>query len=170
MTRIPETASSRASRRRARLAMLIASLGLAACAVDFQNREPARELAREARPPGSVYAGWRVFEDRCARCHGADATGTALAPNLLERVRGMGSRRFVGLVLRRYDWSLPAAQGGDQQAALDALVEQIMQRDERAMAMPAWQDEPRVNAHILDLYAYLTARSEGAQGPGRPSP
>jgi hypothetical protein len=25
-----------------------------------------------------------------------------------------------------------------------------------------------VSAHIVDLYAYLSARAEGTQGPGRP--
>jgi hypothetical protein len=32
----------------------------------------------------------------------------------------------------------------------------------------AWQDEPPVNAHVLDLYAYLSARADGVAGPGRP--
>jgi hypothetical protein len=35
---------------------------------------------------------------------------------------------------------------------------------------PALQGKPRVNAHIVDLYAYLAARAEGLQGPGRPAP
>jgi len=148
----------------------LAAAALAACAVQVQNREPARTLARESRPPGSVYAGWRVFQDRCARCHGPDATGTGSAPDLLERVHDMGPRRFVSLVLRRYDWNLPATQAGEPQAALDALVEDILQRKEGALVMPAWQDEPGVSAHILDLYAYLAARAEGTQGPGMPRP
>ena len=45
-----------------------------------------------------------------------------------------------------------------------------MQRQQGALSMPAWQGEPRVNAHIMDLYAYLSARAEGRQGPGRPTP
>jgi hypothetical protein len=43
-----------------------------------------------------------------------------------------------------------------------------MLRKDGAVAMPQWQGEPRVNAHIADLYAYLSARSNGTQGPGRP--
>jgi hypothetical protein len=35
--------------------------------------------------------------------------------------------------------------------------------------MPAWQDEPPVKAHIMDLYAYLSARADGRQGTGQPS-
>lgn len=147
-----------------------AALWLASCALEVQNRQPAQELAQAAKPPGSVYTGWRVFQERCAGCHGPAATGTARAPDLLPRVREMGPRRFVGLVLRRYDWSLPAAQAGSESAAREALVEEIMQRRQGALAMPAWESEPRVNAHIADLYAYLAARAEGTQGPGRPTP
>jgi hypothetical protein len=82
----------------------------------------------------------------------------------------MGSRKFVGLVLQRYDWTRPASQPRDDSAALDALVERILQRQEGALVMPAWEGEPRVTAHIADLYAYLSARAEGTQGSGRPAP
>jgi cytochrome c5 len=149
---------------------LASVLFLAACAVEVQNRQPAQELAQAAKPPGSVYTGWRVFQDKCATCHGPTATGTGGAPDLLPRVREMGSRRFVNLVLRRYDWNIQAAAAGSESAAREALVEDILQRRESALAMPAWQGEPRVSAHILDLYAFLSARAEGTQGPGRPVP
>jgi len=123
-----------------------------------------------SQPPGSVYTGWRVFQDKCAGCHGTAATGTAGAPDLLPRVREMGSRRFVNLVLTRYDWELPPAKAGSDSAARQALVDDIVQRKEGMLTMPAWQGEPRVNAHIVDLYAYLSARAQGTQGPERPAP
>src|SRR5512133_1003865 len=85
---------------------------LGGCAVEVENTKAAEELERLAQPPGSVYTGWRVFQDRCAGCHGAPATGTVAAPALLPIVGNMGPRRFVGLVLMRYDWSLSAAQAG----------------------------------------------------------
>jgi mono/diheme cytochrome c family protein len=140
---------------------------LAGCAVEWQNREPAREMAKLSSPPGSVYTGWRVFQARCASCHGEAATGTANAPNLLLRVGEMGKNRFVGLVLHRYDWSLPPTATGE---AREAQVESILQRNDAALTMPAWQGEPTVSAHIVDLYAYLSARAQGSQGPGRPTP
>lgn len=149
---------------------LASALLLAGCAVEFQNRQASEELAQRSKPPGSVYAGWRVFQDRCVSCHGAAATGTSVGPDLLLRVGAMGSRRFVSVVLNRYDWNFPAAPGRGDGAALDALIEEIMQRKEGAVTMPAWQGEPRVNAHILDLYAYLSARAQGTLGPGRPAP
>jgi len=150
--------------------LLAPALLLAACAVEIQNLQPAQELARQSKPPGSVYTGWRVFQDKCAACHGPSATGTAGGPDLLPGMREMGERRFVGLVLMRYDWAQPLAQPRADGAARDALIEDIVQRKQGMLTMPAWQGEPSVNAHIVDLYAYLAARAEGAQGPSRPAP
>ena len=149
---------------------LLAAVLLAGCTLELENKQPAQELAQATKPPGSVYTGWRVFQDRCAACHGPDALGTARAPDLLPKVREMGPRRFVGLVLQRYDWALPPDQALKQGAALDKMVDQIMQRQGPVVTMPAWQGEPRVTAHITDLFAYLSARAEGTQGLGRPMP
>jgi mono/diheme cytochrome c family protein len=113
-----------------------------------------------------VYTGWRVFQDRCASCHGPDASGSAKAPDLLPRVQQMGPRRFVGLVLQRYDWNLPPGSSKGS----DALVDEVLQRQEPAITMPAWEGNPTVSAHIADLYAYLSARADGTQGRGRPLP
>lgn len=150
--------------------VLAPALLLPGCALEVQNVQPAQEMARLAKPPGSVYMGWRVFQDKCAGCHGPAATGTTVAPDLLPRVREMGARRFIGLVLTRYDLNVPGAQAARDDAARAALVESVEQRREGALAMPAWQGEPRVNAHIVDLYAYVSARAQGTQGPGRPVP
>jgi Cytochrome C oxidase, cbb3-type, subunit III len=151
-------------------AALTSLLCLAGCALEVQNVQPAQQMAQAAKPPGSVYTGWRVFQDKCAGCHGPAATGTAGGPDLLPRVREMGSRRFVNLVLLRYDWNLPAARAGSDSAAREALIDQVLQRQQGGLTMPAWQGEPRVSAHIADLYAYLGARAQGTQGPGRPTP
>ncbi|MFO6420714.1 cytochrome c [Hylemonella sp. W303a] len=142
---------------------------LTGCAVEWQNPQAARQLAREEQPAGSVYLGWRVYQDRCASCHGADARGTGNAPNLLTRLQTLGPRDFVSLVLYRYDTTLqgpPASTRGTR----DGQVDSVMTRQGQLLTMPAWQDEPRVNAHILDLYAYLSARSQGRLGTGKPSP
>ena len=170
--RAPRTtpAAMRPARTALGLATLVAATLLAGCAVEIENRQARQALERQAAPPGSVYTGWRVFQDRCARCHGADATGSANAPDLVIRARTMGPRGFVDAVLKRYDWRLPAAPAGSDEATRAALVDRIVQRDAGALTMPAWEGEPMVNAHIADLYAYLSARAEGTQGPGRPRP
>lgn len=155
-----------------KLAMLPAiavAAALAGCAVEVQNTQAAQELKHQTQPPGSVYSGWRVFQDKCARCHGPAATGLANAPDLLPRVREMGPRQFVSLVLKRYDWGLSAAQTASTGTAWDATVDDVMQRKQAALTMPAWDGEPQVTAHVTDLYAYLSARAEGKQGSGRPA-
>jgi len=151
-------------------ALMTSALLLSGCAVEVENTQAAKELAELSKPPGSVYAGWRVFQDRCAGCHGATATGTVGAPDLLPKVRDLNSRQFVNLVLTRYDWGLAVAQASRDSAARDTLVEDLLQRKQYMLTMPAWQGEPRVNAHIVDLYAFLSARADGTQGPGRPVP
>lgn len=154
----------------AALAALAAAGALGGCAVEWQNRQAARELAEQSRPQGSLYAGWRVFQERCAACHGADATGTRGAPDLLPRVREMGQRRFVSVVLNRYDWPFPTTGARSEGVAREALLTDIEQRRQGALTMRAWQGEPVVQAHIVDLYAWLSARAQGTQGPGRPQP
>jgi len=138
--------------------------------VEWTNLEPAREVAAQSESFGSVYTGWRVFQDRCAACHDPSANGTATGPNLLPTLREMSPRRFVSVVLTRYDWDLPAAQAGSESPAREARIDDIVQRKATTLPMPAWQGEPRVNAHILDLCAYLSARAEGTQRPGCPAP
>lgn len=140
------------------------------CAVEILNQKPAQEVARLAKPPGSLYSGWRVFQDRCAGCHGAAATGGAGAPDLLPLVRDMGSRRFVGLVLNRYDWNLPPDQAKRGSPGHEALTDDVLQRKAQPLSMPAWQGEPVVTVHIVDLFAYLSARAQGVQDTGRPAP
>jgi mono/diheme cytochrome c family protein len=161
----------RAARRGLPWVASIASIAwFTGCAVEFQNRQPSQELARQSKPPGSVYSGWRVFEDKCAGCHGSGATGKQGAPDLLARVRGLGPRQFVDVLLTRYEWTVPPAQPAKTTPEREAYIDDIVQRRKGAIAMPEWQGEPRVNAHVIDLYAYLSARAEGTQGPGRPAP
>jgi hypothetical protein len=139
------------------------------CAVEVQNTKPSQELARRALPDGDIPIGWRVFQQKCATCHGVSATGTAKGPDLLPRMREMGSHQFVSLVFRRYDWILAAAESDAGSARQNTMVEKIVQGREGTIVMPAWESNPTVVAHVIDLYAYLSARAEGTQGPGRPA-
>lgn len=153
--------------------MLVCLAGLAGCAVEFENRKAAQELEQRSRPVGSAYLGWRVFEDKCARCHGSSGSGQRAndAPDLLARVRTLGPREFADLVLLRYEWASAGSPAtGPMSAEREAYIDDLVQRRKGAVVMPAWQGEPRVTAHVIDIYAYLAARSEGTQGPGRPSP
>ena len=148
-----------------RIALTLLATALAGCAVQWRNTEPARDLAKAAEPPGSAYGGWRVYQQHCAACHGTAADGSGGAPNLLLRLQGLGPQRFVDLVLRRYEADLlPPGQGSPR----DTLVDDIVERRRGTLVMPAWQGEPVVAPYVMDLYAYLVARSEGRLGTGRP--
>ncbi|MBH9576241.1 c-type cytochrome [Inhella proteolytica] len=149
---------------------MAAGLGLLACSaprVEFENTQPAKEQARQqAQAAGSLYGGWRVYQQRCASCHGEWADGAGGAPNLLLRVRDLGPQRFVDLVLRRYSKDLLPEGGGTPR---ETLVDEVLERRSGALSMPAWQGDPVVQAHVMDLYAYLNARAEGRQGTERPA-
>lgn len=141
---------------------------LAGCAVEVENAKPAQTLAQQALPQGSVHLGWRVFQERCASCHGPAALGGSGIPNLLPLVREMTQRQFIGLVLYRYDWVIASDKNRLDSDSRGTLVESVIQGKEGQITMPAWQGEPEVKAHIMDLYAYLTARAQGTLGVGRP--
>ncbi len=128
----------------------------------------ASALAQAIKDSHQVYQGWRVFQTNCARCHGPDATGTDKAPDLLPKMKTMSEARFIGTVLRRYQWAVPAGEAGSESGAHDALIQAIIERQRGEMVMPAWEKEPSVTAHIADLYDYLQARSRGSLDPGRP--
>lgn len=152
------------------LAWALMTGGCAIESVEWRNPQPRQELLRQSAPPGSIYTGWRVFQDKCAGCHGQAATGATAAPDLLPIVRAVGPRRFVDMVLTRYDWNLPPGTVRGSAAQRETLIDDVMERKLGPLSMPAWQGEPRVSAHIADLHAYLMARAQGQQGPGRPTP
>ena len=153
--------------------VLLAALPLliVGCSMEFINARPARELQP---PPVAVnlYAGWRVFQAKCSQCHGTSAKGSEQAPNLLPIVRAMSARHFSEMVLKRYDLGNGLenglSQGSEKKSTTESYIDDILNRKEPAITMPAWQGEPTVNAHILDLYAYLTARAEGKFSTERP--
>lgn len=138
----------------------------------------------------NTYTGWRVYHSACFACHGVDAVGTDVAPGLLEPMKTLTPETFTNKVIARYHLVMPrGAVGDDRTAVREALMDEV-RRHERGMEgklmMPAWGKDPdlagypeqtrktirgmhrEVDAHILDLYGYLKARSDGALGPGEP--
>lgn len=118
----------------------------------------------------STYLGWRIFHSTCHGCHGVDATGTSVAPDLTERVKKLSSRDFSIKVLSRYriTMSSEATAGDDQTESREAFLEQVLRRERGDVLMPAWDQDLNVKPHVLDIYAYLRARADGALGRGRP--
>lgn len=120
-----------------------------------------------------TFNGWRVFHTACHGCHGVGGVGTDLAPNLVERIPALTPRGFATKVLTSYRIVRLLPDGGaeDRTAEREALVEEILRRERTArgqIVMPAWEGDSKVPPHVLDLYAYLSARADGAIGPGKP--
>ena len=145
---------------------------------------PLQAQPRAEPPPGDyrvldgkvdlgTYTGWRLFHTTCYGCHGVDALGTDVAPSLVERVKTMTPRAFVSKVLTSYRITLPASETNtdDRSSARDAMIEEVMRQERGArggVIMPAWEGDSKVRPHVLDLFAYLSARADGKLGPGRP--
>jgi hypothetical protein len=84
-------------------------------------------------------------------------------------VRGLGSRQFVDVLLTRYEWAIPPAQPTPSSSYREAWIDDVVQRRKGALVVPASPGEPRMQAHVVDLYVWLSARADGTQGPGRPA-
>jgi len=146
--------------------LALACLGLSHA---YAEDAPLYEV-RDGKVDEATYAGWRAFHSACHGCHGVDAIGTSVAPNLVERVRDLSSRDFSTKVLTRYRITLGAGEiaGDDDTALREAFLEQVLKRQRGELIMPAWAQDPNVSPHVVDIYAYLRARSDGLLGPGRP--
>lgn len=118
----------------------------------------------------STFLGWRAFHSGCHACHGVDAVGTDVAPNLVERVKRLSAHDFTVKVLTSYRLVFPSGEvsGDDRTALRSEFVEEVLRRERGDLIMPAWEDNQKVHAHVLDLYAYLRARADGVLGPGKP--
>ena len=63
------------------------------------------------------------------------------------------------------------AKPEDRIAVRAAMIEEVMRRERGVrgqIIMPASEADPTVNPHVLDLFAYLSARADGKLGPGEP--
>ena len=92
------------------------------------------------------YQGWRYYAVYCERCHAPDAVGTADAPDL------------------RYSVS---PEGGVTVDSFKVIVRKGTENREEKKVMKGFEDvldEQRIE----QVYAYITARSEGRLAPGRP--
>lgn len=87
-----------------------------------------------------VYAGWKTFHVYCYRCHGVDAIGGSLAPDLRNSVKG---------------------------AVTHDIFVQTVTEGRLEKGMPSWKallDPPQIE----ELYVYVIARSTGKLAAGRP--
>jgi mono/diheme cytochrome c family protein len=85
-----------------------------------------------------------VYFDYCASCHGADATGTRFAPDLLARIARM------------------------QRAEFERVLESGYRGVENGPS--PWAGIADVDRYATELWAYLEARVSNAVGPGELMP
>lgn len=88
------------------------------------------------------YEGWKMFSVYCYRCHGVDAMGGGIAPNLRHSVSSEGSVT--------HDVFITTVTNG----RLDK-------------GMPTWK-ALLTPEQMEDLWLYVNARSSGRLAPGRP--
>ncbi|MBL8329665.1 MAG: hypothetical protein JNJ71_12480 [Rubrivivax sp.] len=155
------------------LAGLLLAAAAQAAAAPVAEPLPGEYRVTGGRVDSGTFTGWRIFHTSCHGCHGVGGIGTDVAPNLVQRIKGYTPRGFATKVLTSYRIVPGAAdsQPDERAAEREALLEQILKRERNArgqVVMPAWEEDSRVPPHVLDLYAYLSARADGVVGMGRP--
>lgn len=120
--------------------------------------------------PGT-YAGWFVYHMVCHTCHGQGAVATDVAPDLRKSLKTLTPATFSNKVLTRYRILVAPSEAASEQVLRDAVMEEVLrqERGERGrLVMPSWVDNKAMAPHVLDIYAYLKARSDEAMGDGPP--
>ena len=130
-----------------------------------KKKRAAAYTIENGKVDNKTFVGWRLFNSTCFVCHGQNATGTDIAPNLLVRLEGMSEFKFRKAVLYRYFGKVNL---DDPDRRLEFLNRVAGEQGVTEFKMPTWSDDPNIRPHISDLYAYLKARSDGALGEGRP--
>lgn len=87
------------------------------------------------------YAGFKLFRNWCARCHGTYGQGM-VGPDLAESLKIITEKEFFETVENGKSGTIGS--------------------------MPAWKSNPKVIAGRDQIYAYLMARSDGAIGVVKP--
>ena len=156
------------------LLVIVAALALVSTAVlGAENLDAPPGIYRivDGKVDSGTYAGWFVYHLSCHMCHGQDASGTGAAPDLRQSLKTMSRDQFANKLLARYRIFVPPSAAQSDEAMRESIIDEVLrqERGERGrIAMPEWRDDPGISPHVLDLYAYLKARSDGAIGVGRP--
>ena len=93
-----------------------------------------------------TFNGWRRYTESCLRCHGPDGAGSSYAPSLVDSAKRMSQDEFNEIVI-------------NGRTNVSAASENVM---------PPFGTVEDVVSYLDDIWAYLTARADGALGRGRP--
>jgi cytochrome c len=101
------------------------------------------ELFVDGKPPKvtkDVFHGYQLYNSYCYRCHGTDATGGQLGPDLRRSVASMKQQEF-----------LPVAMTGRKEQGMPAWAGFLSEKD------------------VVDVYKYVKGRSLDLVPSGRPA-
>jgi mono/diheme cytochrome c family protein len=133
---------------------------------------PGTYRAIDGKVDRGTFDGWLTYHTACHVCHGPDATGSDIAPDLRQSIKSMTPVEFTSKVLTRYRIFVTPTESMSSEQRRQSVIDEVIRQQRGArgtVSMPAWQSNPEIKPHVLDLYAYLKARSDNALGPGRPS-
>lgn len=122
--------------RQLHLALLVGVVG-----VGIWGRSAAAQEKQGGRASKIEYEGWRQYMVHCARCHGDDAVGGVMAPDLRTSV----------------------ARGAVGQASFESVVS----AGRPGKGMPGFAGVLS-KKQIAAIYAYVSARATGRLPAGRP--
>ena len=131
---------------RVALALLSAAV-MMTVAVDTRSVAAASQKPATAKPAAAspdatykdVYEGWKWWHVYCYRCHGTNAIGGALAPNLISPTQQQSPAAFL----------------------------KVVRVGKPETAMQAW-DKLLTNKQIGQIHLYVRARADKVLPPGRP--
>lgn len=125
---------------RARRQMYLA-LALAVVALGVEDNSAGAQEKPGGKASKVEYEGWRQYMANCSRCHGDDAVGGVIAPDLRASV----------------------AKGAVDEASFHSVVS----TGRREKGMPGFKGTLS-DEQIGAIYAYVSARAKGRLPAGRP--
>jgi len=120
------------------IVVLAAALAITADVAVLQS-QPAAAAQKSRETYQSVYNGWKWWHVYCFRCHGTNAVGTTLAPDLTDPNEKLPLKEFLRIV-----------QNGSDDGTMQSWAKLL---DEK---------------QITQLYTYVRARADKVLPPGRP--
>lgn len=111
------------------------------------NGNPTYKIGAGDAVDWYTFSGYRRFNGSCEVCHGFDGSGSSFAPDLTQSLKTIGYTDFQNIVVN-----------GKQDV-----------NTAQSLVMPAFGDNKNVMCYLDDIYVYLRARADGAQGNGRPA-
>lgn len=111
------------------------------------NGNPTYKIGPNDAVDWYTFSGYRRFNGACEVCHGFDGSGSSFAPDLTLSLKTIGYNDFEKIVIN-----------GKQDV-----------NTAQSLVMPSFGENKNVMCYLDDIYVYLRARADGAQGPGRPA-